>query len=143
MAASWIQWRRRNVVRGRFNETTVWNWFREEVTGPLPPTTPHYVELVPKDPLPTLSSIFVETLCRSSVENGLFRQSFRQRPDYSLWDKLYVVTRSLERKQAIQQFNKRAVISGYLLPGPLEDYHGSFLRIESTNAEEVVTFRIP
>jgi hypothetical protein len=34
------------------------------------------LELVPKDSLPTLSSIFVEILCRSSVENGLFRQSF-------------------------------------------------------------------
>ena len=34
------------------------------------------LELVPKDSFPTLSSIFVETLCRSSVENGLFRQSF-------------------------------------------------------------------
>jgi len=49
----------------------------------------------------------------------------------------------LERKQGIQLFKERAVISGYLLPGRLEDYRGSFLRIESTNGEEVVTFRIP
>jgi len=49
----------------------------------------------------------------------------------------------LERKKGLQQFKERAVISGYLLPGPLEDYRGAFLRIESTNAEEVVTFRIP
>jgi len=34
------------------------------------------LEFVPNDSFPTLSSIFVETLCRSPVENGLFRQSF-------------------------------------------------------------------
>ena len=43
-----------------------------------------WVELVPNDSFPTLSSIFLETLCRSSFENGLFRQSFRQRSDYAL-----------------------------------------------------------
>src|SRR4029079_5387953 len=36
---------------------------------------PTYLELVPKDSFPTLSSIFVEALCRSFVEHGLFRQS--------------------------------------------------------------------
>src|SRR5207237_7107454 len=40
----------------------VWGYYRDE--------------LVPKHSFPTSSSIFVETLCRSSVENGLFRQSF-------------------------------------------------------------------
>ena len=34
-----------------------------------------YLALVPKDPFPTLSSIFVETLCRISVENAQCRQS--------------------------------------------------------------------
>jgi hypothetical protein len=34
------------------------------------------LELVPNDSFPTLSSIFVEILCRSSFDNGLFRQSF-------------------------------------------------------------------
>jgi len=103
-------------------------------------TRPNHVELVPG---PRILETRSKTLSKSQQSDRFIRQSFRQRPDYSLWDKLYVVTRSLERKQAIQQFNKRAVISGYLLPGPLEDYHGSFLRIGSTNAEEVVTFRIP
>jgi len=50
---------------------------------------------------------------------------------------------TLERKTGIQQFNKRCVISGFSLPGSLETHRGSVLRIESTNGEEVVTFRIP
>jgi hypothetical protein len=40
---------------------------------------------IPKDSFPTLSSIFVEPLCRSSVENGLIRQSFQ---DTRSWDRL-------------------------------------------------------
>jgi hypothetical protein len=49
----------------------------------------------------------------------------------------------LERKAGGQLFKRELVICGYLLPGPLEGYHGTLLRIESTNREEVVTFRIP
>src|SRR5439155_16802131 len=56
--------------------------------------------LVPKDSFPTLSSIFVETLCRSSVENGLFRQSFPTKDS----DK-DSATRLLEQALAIQIFN--------------------------------------
>jgi hypothetical protein len=44
------------------------------------------LELVPKDSFPTLSSIFVETLCRSSVENGLTRQMIPTKTlRHSLW----------------------------------------------------------
>src|SRR6266496_5434866 len=58
-----------------------------------PPEGRPWIEHFPKDSFPTLSSIFVETLCRSSVENGLIRQSVRQRfPTKTLrqgiWDKL-------------------------------------------------------
>src|SRR5438034_2693056 len=125
MAAGWTRWRRRDVVRGRFDATSLWSSFREAVTGPLPVTKPNHVELVPG---PRILETRSKTLSKSQQSDRFIRQSFRQRPDYSLWDKLYVVTRSLERKQAIQQFNKRAVISGYLLPGPLEDYHGKIGR---------------
>ena len=47
MAAGWTRWRRRDVVRGRFDATSLWSSFREAVTGPLPVTKPNHVELVP------------------------------------------------------------------------------------------------
>ncbi len=41
-----------------------------------------------------------------------------------------------------QDFKHRYFVTGWVVPGPLEKYGGSLVRIESTNGNEVVTFRV-
>jgi hypothetical protein len=49
----------------------------------------------------------------------------------------------LERSPVSQHFKQKIIIGGYLLPGPLDLYHGGTLLLQSTNREDVATFRIP
>ena len=48
----------------------------------------------------------------------------------------------LEHQSLIRQYNRRSVTAGFLLHGGLDAYRGGVLRIEATNGDEVVTFRI-
>ena len=42
-----------------------------------------------------------------------------------------------------QHYKQKAVIGGYLLPGPLDAWRGGTLLLQSTNHEEIATFSIP
>ncbi len=74
-------------VAGRFTLNRI--AFTDELVESQP-------KLVPNDSFPTLSESFVETLCRSPVENGLFRQSFLTKTlRHGLWGRFQVTHASL------------------------------------------------